>query len=119
MFGAACPSSAQCFDQLAASGEMLEAKSLPCLGPHTWEVFALGTLPPELASVGYQAIRGSQSVARLCNPATLTLVDLQAARWQIEVLPPTPTALASGDRTFRCLAGTGRNQQSTSLFGSH
>jgi serine/threonine protein kinase len=117
MFGAACPGTAQCFDQLAVSGGEVQARSLPCTGPHTWEVFALGTLPSDLSGIGYSGIRGSQNVARLCNPATLTLVDLQAASWQIDVLPPSPAAFAGGDRTFRCLAGTGPNKQTTSVFG--
>jgi eukaryotic-like serine/threonine-protein kinase len=44
------------------------------------------------------------------------LVDLDAHAWQVDVLPPTPEALARGDRTFRCLAGTGPDQQSGATF---
>ena len=34
----------------------------------------------------------------------------------IDVLPPSPEAYAGGDRTFRCLAGTGPNRESRPSF---
>ena len=55
-------------------------------------------------------------MARVCNPATLMLVDMDARSWQVDVLPPNPEAFASGDRSFRCLAGTGHNRQTTASF---
>jgi len=112
--GASCPSSAQCFDALTVSAGVARARSLPCTGPHTWEVFAIGLLPPDVTGVRYPAVK--ESVARVCNPATLMLVDMDARSWQVDVLPPSPEAFASGDRSFRCLAGTGRNQQTTASF---
>jgi tRNA A-37 threonylcarbamoyl transferase component Bud32 len=115
--GATCPSSPQCFDTLTVSSTgIARAKSLPCTRPHTWEVFAIGLLPSDVASVAYPAVKGQQSVARLCNPTTLMLVDMDAGTWQVDVLPPSPEAFAGGDRTFLCLAGTGRNQQTSATF---
>ena len=34
----------------------------------------------------------------------ITELDLDAFDWSVDVLPPTPAAFSSGDRTFRCVA---------------
>jgi eukaryotic-like serine/threonine-protein kinase len=114
--GASCPTAAQCFDSLTVTSGVARAAALPCAKPHTWEVFAVGSLPSDVAGVGYPDVKEQPAVARVCNPATLMLVDLDAHAWQVDVLPPTPEALARGDRTFRCLAGTGPDQQSGATF---
>jgi hypothetical protein len=115
--GGACPAAPQCFDSLNVSAGVARAGALPCTRPHTWEVFALGTLPTGLPSVGYQEVKAEQTVERLCNAAVLVIVDMAARAWLVDVLPPSPEAFAGGDRTFRCLAGTGPNQQSAPAFG--
>jgi hypothetical protein len=114
--GAACPSAPQCFDSLTVSSGVARARSLPCTRPHTWEVFAIGLLPGDVRAVGYPAVKSQQTVARVCNSATLTLIDMDARSWQVDVLPPSPEAFAGGDRSFRCLAGTGPNRQTTAAF---
>jgi hypothetical protein len=114
--GAACPTAPQCFDALTVSSGVVRAQSLPCTKPHTWEVFAIGLLARDTPAVGYPAVKTDQAVSRLCNPAILTLVDIDARTWQVDVLPPSPEAFAGGDRTFRCLAGTGPNRQTTAVF---
>jgi hypothetical protein len=114
--GASCPTSAQCFDRITVSGGVARARTLPCTQPHTWEVFALGKLPPEVGKVGYPAVKEQESVARICSTATLLLVNMNAQSWQVDVVPPSPEAFAGGDRTFRCVAGTGPNRQSAPIF---
>src|SRR5262249_53381855 len=71
--GAACPTSAQCFDALTVSSGIVRARSLPCTKPHTWEVFAIGLLAWDTAAVAYPAVKTDEVVARVCNPAILTL----------------------------------------------
>jgi serine/threonine protein kinase len=115
--GAACPASPQCFGAITVSGGVARAPSLPCTKPHTWEVFALGELPAGVTGVGYPAVKSDQKVAQVCNSATLMIVNMDARTWQVDVLPPSPDAFARGDRTFRCLAGTGLNKQSVPAFG--
>jgi eukaryotic-like serine/threonine-protein kinase len=114
--GGTCPASATCFGRMTVSHGVASAKSLSCRGTHTWEVFAIGTLPSGLATVDYQAVRGTEAVQGLCNSVTLGLVDLGAVAWQIDVLPPTPDAYAAGERTFRCLAGKGVNSLHQPVF---
>ncbi len=115
--GASCPTSPECFDALTVSSGVARARGLPCTKPHTWEVFAIGSLPPDVPSVQYPGVKDQQTVARLCSPTTLMLVDMDARAWQVDVLPPSPEALAGGDRTFRCLAGTGPDKQDRPAFG--
>jgi hypothetical protein len=113
--GAGCPSSPQCYDQLSVVGEVATARTLPCDSPHTWEVFALGTVPVGLTD-DYVALKTSGTVRSVCSVANLGLVDLSASAWRIEVLPPAPSAYAAGDRMFRCLAGTGINSRHAAAF---
>jgi serine/threonine protein kinase len=114
--GAGCPTAPQCFDTLTVSAGVARARALPCTQPHTWEVFAIGMLPAGVPGVGYQEVKADQAVERICNSGVLVLVDMAARSWQVDVLPPSPEAFAGGDRTFRCLAGTGPNQQSAPAF---
>jgi tRNA A-37 threonylcarbamoyl transferase component Bud32 len=113
--GAICPTVAECFDPLVVSDGFARAPGVPCDGPHTWQTFAVGTLPAG-AAVRYPDIKSDPIVGKLCNTATLALVDLDAVLWQVDVLPPDPTAYAAGDRSFRCLAGTGPGGQSSAAF---
>jgi len=115
--GATCPATPECFDTLTVSGGIARARMLPCDRPHTWEVFALGTLPAGLDDVGYGQVKTDRTVGRICSAAVLLLVDTQAKSWLVDVLPPSPEQFAGGDRTFRCLAGTGPDQQSAPAFG--
>jgi hypothetical protein len=78
---------------------------MACDGPHTWEVFALDSLPASVTSVDYLKIKDNGYVRSACNGTNLALVDFDAFSWRIDVLPPSPDAFRSGDRTFRCLAG--------------
>jgi hypothetical protein len=114
--GAVCPTAPQCFDTLTVSAGVARARALPCTQPHTWEVFAIGVLPPGLPDIGYQEVKADQVVERICNAGVLVLVDIAARSWLVDVLPPSPEAFAGGDRTFKCLAGTGPDQQSAPAF---
>jgi hypothetical protein len=115
--GAVCPTAPQCFDTLTVSAGVARARVLPCTQPHTWEVFAIGILPAGVPGVGYQEVKAEQAVERICNAGVLVLVDIAARTWLVDVLPPSPEAFAGGDRTFKCLAGTGPNRQSAPAFG--
>jgi hypothetical protein len=113
--GAVCPTVPECFDRLTVSGGVVRATSVPCEGPHTWQTFAIGTLSAG-ETMRYPDVKQDPIVDRLCNTVTLALVDLDAVLWQVDVLPPGPEAYANGDRSFRCLAGTGVNGQSSAAF---
>jgi hypothetical protein len=114
--GAKCVSKAECYDQLTFPGGIARAAALSCNAAHTWEVFALGDLPPGLTKVDYQTVKNNKAVRDVCNILTLSTVDLQAADWAIEILPPTPEAFRGGDHTYRCLAGKGPNKLTRPQF---
>jgi serine/threonine protein kinase len=100
-----CASTPECFGVLTVDGTVAHAATMACDGPHTWEVFALDSLPASVTSVDYLKIKDNGYVRSACNGTNLALVDFDAFSWRIDVLPPSPDAFRSGDRTFRCLAG--------------
>ncbi len=100
-----CASTPECFGVLTVDGTVAHAAATTCDKPHTWEVFALDTLPTSVTSVDYLKIKDNGYVRSSCNDTNLALVDFEAFSWRIDVLPPSPDAFRSGDRTFRCLAG--------------
>jgi hypothetical protein len=114
--GASCPTNPECFDTLTVTAGVARAGTLPCTRPHTWEVFALGQLPRDAPSIGYPQVKNHQNVVRVCNRVTLILAEIDVREWMVDVLPPSPEAFARGDRTFRCLAGTGPDGQTTPTF---
>jgi serine/threonine protein kinase len=99
--GPLAPAEARCLTR----SECYDAASEPigCGGTHTWEAFALADLPPNVKPA--DAAQNAQ-VKKVCSEFTLLAVDPSTAAepWQIEVLTP-----AAGNRTYRCLAGKGRN----------
>ena len=104
--GARCPDTLECLNRQADNG--YAAGHVPCADRHSWEVFALGTLPPAISPTDEAAIRNDATVRKVCSRRTFLLTThlLNAAGWTLSVLPPDP---ASSDRTFRCLAGKGTN----------
>jgi tRNA A-37 threonylcarbamoyl transferase component Bud32 len=100
-----CASTPECFGVLTVAGTVAHAATTACDQPHTWEVFAFDTLPTSVTSVDYLKIKDDGYVRSACNDTNLALVDFEAFSWRVDVLPPSPDAFRSGDRTFRCLAG--------------
>jgi tRNA A-37 threonylcarbamoyl transferase component Bud32 len=100
-----CAATPECFGALTVQSGIVQAAATACEKPHTWEVFALDTLPTSVTSVDYPKIKDNGYVRSACNDTNLALVDFEAFSWRVDVLPPSPDAFHSGDRTFRCLAG--------------
>ncbi|TCB98914.1 serine/threonine protein kinase [Micromonospora zingiberis] len=104
--GARCAEELECFGPVQVRGQRAQASQVPCDTRHTWESYAQGELPAELAGAGHDEIIADPTVQRVCNEETFRLVSgvRQATGWNLEVLPP---ADADADRTYRCLAGRG------------
>ncbi|SNT64927.1 Protein kinase domain-containing protein [Asanoa hainanensis] len=96
-----CPGELECYAS--------DVSRVACGGPHTWEVFAVGEAPRSLTTVDRQSLRADPSVREVCGRSTFASVTLlmNTQGWTLDVLPPDATALANGDRTYRCLAGRG------------
>lgn len=95
----------QCFGPLRVWGRRAEAERVPCEGRHTWESYAEGELPLEAVATDWKKIKADPTVQQVCSASTFQLTSggRSIATWKREVLPP----LASGERTYRCLAGKG------------
>jgi hypothetical protein len=106
--GGRCPTDVECFGPVASSGS---ATKLPCAGRHTWETFAEGDLPASATAVDHASVRAQPVVRQVCAEASFVSVTLlmNAKGWVFDVLPPDPESFAAGDRTYRCLAGKGRD----------
>jgi len=99
--GISCPDGVECYARTA--GTETFAAQVPCGGKHSWEAFAVGTLPVGVSPADRDAVTTSEAVQRVCNVATFQATTSQkASGWALSVLPPT-----GSDRTFRCLAGRG------------
>jgi len=91
----------ECYTRQAGAGA--RAAKVSCAGKHSWEVFAVGTLPAGVSPADRDAVTTSPAVQRVCNFQTFqATTSLAASGWALSVLPPT-----GNDRTFRCLAGRG------------
>ncbi|GAA0811732.1 serine/threonine-protein kinase [Spirilliplanes yamanashiensis] len=104
--GARCPGSLECLNRRPDQG--FAAGLVACTERHTWEVFALGTLPAAVSPTDQEAVKGDPTVRQVCSRETFlrTTGLVSAAGWSLSVLPPDA---AAADRTFRCLAGRGTN----------
>ncbi|MDQ7906905.1 serine/threonine-protein kinase [Phytohabitans sp. ZYX-F-186] len=102
--GGRCPDELECYGAADASGPGIRAQRVDCAGRHTWEAYAVGDLP---AGADPDGVAGDPAVKSLCTDSTFmrTTLLLSTQGWQFEVLRPD----GEGDRTFRCLAGKGRD----------
>jgi serine/threonine protein kinase len=107
--GGRCPSELECFGPVRVRGSHASAERVPCVGRHTWESYALGDLPAAATPDDYQTVKAEPTVRLVCGAGTFKQATGLAAgvEWKFEVLPPTPEAVAGGERTYRCLAGKG------------
>ncbi|UQU65230.1 serine/threonine protein kinase [Couchioplanes caeruleus] len=97
-----CPGELECFTLRAGTGPV--ARKVSCAKRHSWEVFAVGSLPSDVDPRDRDAVTTEPAVLRVCsrNVFRRTTARADAAEWALSVLPPT-----AEDRTFRCLAGQG------------
>ncbi|MFY1634705.1 protein kinase domain-containing protein [Solwaraspora sp. WMMB335] len=106
--GLRCPDDLECFDA-RVRGRSATISPTVCTGRHTWEAFVVGDLPTGLDPTDDVAVRAAPVVQTACSENMFRIVTLwmDTRGWEFEVLPPDPAMLATGDRTFRCLAGRG------------
>jgi serine/threonine protein kinase len=125
--GARCTASPECWDGLVEDGDIFAPPSaLPCDGLHTWQTFAIGIMPADVASYDVNTVQASPTVSAVCSYAVLLRSRVGHARiiprsqWSIQVVPPDEEEYDSGVRTYRCLGSlvNGYNAFRTSQFGS-
>ncbi|SCL39893.1 Protein kinase domain-containing protein [Micromonospora pallida] len=104
--GGRCADELQCFGPVRVRGTRAQAVRVRCDRRHTWESYAEGNLPVELAGADHDTVKAAPAVTRVCNPTTFRLTSglTQADGWKLEVLPPDTE---DSEQTYRCLAGRG------------
>jgi hypothetical protein len=97
-----CPDHLECYTRRADG--LPAARKVACAKPHSWEVFAVGSLPSGVEPRDRDAVTTDPLVRKVCSTATFSRMTTRTdgTEWALSVLPPT-----TSDRTFRCLAGQG------------
>jgi serine/threonine protein kinase len=108
---ARCPDGVECYTRRAETGVF--AAKVPCDRKHSWEVFAIGTLPSGVAPGDRDAVTADPTVRQVCSYQTFRATTSRTASgWALSVLPPTDAS-----RTFRCLAGRGADALTGPVLG--
>jgi tRNA A-37 threonylcarbamoyl transferase component Bud32 len=96
-----CPGSLECYTRVAETG----THRVSCTKWHSWEVFAVGELPAGVEPGDRDAVTTHPVVRQICSTTTFrrTTTRTDGRQWALSVLP-------AADRTFRCLAGQGRDE---------
>jgi protein kinase-like protein len=120
---AACVTTPECWAGVNEISGVISARSVPCGQPHTWQTFAIATMPSQSATFDVNIVQANRTVQAVCSTRVLlasrTGAALQVPRsaWRIQVMPPDEAAYDTGVRTYRCLAGHGLDELKTSQFG--
>ncbi|HEX5298012.1 MAG TPA: hypothetical protein VFW50_13575 [Streptosporangiaceae bacterium] len=120
---ARCPAQPECFNGLVVISGSATAGPLPCDQSHYWQTFAIAILPAGVQTYSQPMVAADPTVRKVCSQAVMLSSrqgqarHLPAADWEIQVLPPSEAAFASGARAYRCLATQTGHQPATSQFG--
>ncbi|MER7131493.1 serine/threonine-protein kinase [Streptosporangium saharense] len=107
---ASCVEKAECWGGLVVIAGDASARSVGCAEPHSWETFAIATLPSGLTH-DMSVVERDPTVRKACASSVMLASRRGAAlkvappSWQTTVLPPSKAEFASGVRTYRCLGG--------------
>lgn len=122
---ARCPATPECWDGTFEQEGVITLSPLPCGGPHSWQTFAIGIMPPDASTYNVNVVQANATVRAVCSQAVLLRSRnvrgrlVAPGQWMIQVAPPDEEAYNTGVRTYRCLAGPGSyNGARTSQFGA-
>ena len=122
---ARCPASPECWDGVNEDAGVITANPLHCNAPHTWQTFAIGIMPSDVATYNVNVVQANSIVRAVCSDQVLLRSRnlrgrlVPPAKWIIQVAPPDEAAYNTGVRTYRCLArGADDDGTRTSQFGA-
>jgi serine/threonine protein kinase len=122
---ARCPAFPECWNGVNEDAGVITARPLPCDASHTWQTFAIGIMPSDVATYNVNVVQASPAVRAVCSEQVLLRsrnlrgLLIPKSQWIIQVAPPDETAYNTGVRTYRCLAEAfGSNGTRTSQFGA-
>jgi hypothetical protein len=109
---ARCPKEPECWQGTVDINGSVSAQSQSCSQPHSWETFAIGILPADVATFDQDIVSANPAIRAVCSLPVLLRSRVGRARliprkdWQIQVMPPDEVAFDSGARAYRCIAAT-------------
>ncbi|GGK90001.1 hypothetical protein Sme01_50430 [Sphaerisporangium melleum] len=107
--GAACVRQAECWGNMTVINGAVSINRRDCREDHTWETFAIAPLPTDGLTSDRNDLAGHPVVKRLCSKRILLASrigearSVEATRWLVEALPPSPQAFEQGVRVYRCV----------------
>jgi hypothetical protein len=110
--GARCPKDPECWQGTVDVNGSVSAQSQSCSQPHSWETFAIGILPADVATFDQDIVSANPAIRAVCSVPVLLRSRVGRARliprkdWEIQVMPPDEVAFDSGARAYRCIAAT-------------
>jgi len=123
--GAQCPAAPECWAGYANIEGTITINALPCVGPHSWQTFAIGIMPANSATFNANTLATDPTVRAVCSATVMLNSRVGQARkipqrkWEIQVVPPDEVQFDNGVRTYRCIANAnGLDGASNSQFGS-
>ena len=109
--GARCTKRGQCWSGIVMiQGQLGSIRELDCADGHVFETFAIAAMPPAVVDPYQDKLAADASVQQVCSTKTMLASRVGdarkygAAKWSIEILPPTPDDLATGRDIYRCVA---------------
>ncbi len=118
---ASCVKEAECWGGLVVNAGDATARSIGCERPHTWETFAIATLPTGL-TYDTAAVEENPVVKRACASSVMLAsrrgdaLGVAAGKWRTTVLPPSKERFTAGVRTYRCLGGVEGTERTGASF---
>ncbi|MEV0622457.1 serine/threonine-protein kinase [Nonomuraea sp. NPDC050404] len=120
--GAACPRKAECWGGLVIIVGDVKAQPLSCGKRHSFETFAVASMPKDKETWVQGDLARHRSVQRVCSRAVLASSRnkagerIAADNWTIAVMPPSQAQFENGARYYRCIARATNLTASQSYF---
>jgi hypothetical protein len=122
---ARCTERAECWSgPVIIQGEVNSIRRLPCDQDHSWETYAIGPVPPEVASPYLDVLEANPTVTKVCSREILLAsrygkaLDVVADQWESTVLPPTPDDRTAQRSVYRCIGKVSGKTSSGTAFRS-
>lgn len=107
-YGSLAPAEPICFGGLVSISGYYTYREASCADPHPWEAYRMGSLTDDVASANIDDVLEDPAVQATCTSAALEeYTGLGIDEVDLQVLPPSEAAFATGSRMFYCVASTG------------
>ena len=108
--GGRCIVDAECWSGMVVIVGQVTIERRACEESHGWETFAIAPLPKDALTSNQQTLAEHPEVRKVCDKAVMfksrrgSALNVPAAQWRVDVLPPSERAYDDGVRVYRCVA---------------